>query len=90
MDPTTKASNTRGSRSCQTIVDSELVELDAVPNRLLEISDQTVSGGSETAPMETPSVKAKRTATALTTHIKGEIRRAATVLNLDYLLSGNF
>jgi hypothetical protein len=67
------------------IVDSELVELEAVPNMLLEISDQIVSGASETAPIETPRVKVNRTATALRNHAKGVIRRAVAVLMFIYL-----
>jgi hypothetical protein len=67
------------------IVDSELVELETVPNMLLEMSDQIVSGASETAPIETPRVKVNRTATALMTHAKGVIRRAVAVLMLIYL-----
>jgi hypothetical protein len=62
------------------MVDSEFVELEVVPKILLEISDQIVNGASDTAPIETPSVKVNRTATALMTHAKGEIRRAAAVL----------
>jgi hypothetical protein len=67
------------------IVDSEPVELETVPNMLLEISDQIVSGASETAPIETPSVKVNRTATALMTHANGVIRRAVAVLMFFYL-----
>jgi hypothetical protein len=51
---------------------------------LLEISDQIVNGASDTAPIETPSVKVSRTATALMVHAKGEIRRAVAVLMLTY------
>jgi hypothetical protein len=53
---------------------------------LLEISDQIVNGASDTAPIETPSVKVNRTATALMIHAKGEIRRAVAVLILICLL----
>jgi hypothetical protein len=62
------------------MVDSELVELEAVPNILLDNSDQIVSGASETAPIDTPRVKVNKTATALRIHAKGVIRRAAAVL----------
>jgi hypothetical protein len=62
------------------MVASELDELETVPNRLLEISDQTVSTGSETAPIDTPKVKVSRTATALKAHANGDIRRAVAVL----------
>jgi hypothetical protein len=62
------------------MVDSEPVEFETVPKILLDISDQIVSGAIETAPMETPRVKVNRTATALRTHAKGVIRRAAAVL----------
>jgi hypothetical protein len=62
------------------------VLVDAVPKMLLEISDQIVNGASDTAPIETPSVKVNRTATALMIHAKGEIRRAVAVLILIYLL----
>jgi hypothetical protein len=65
------------------IVASELVELDEVPKRLLEISDQMVSGASETAPIETPRVNVARTATALIAHASGEIFRADAVLIFD-------
>jgi hypothetical protein len=68
------------------IIDSEPVELEVVPNMLLEISDQIASGASETAPIDTPRVKASRTATALMTHAKGVIRRAAAVLMIFYFL----
>jgi hypothetical protein len=68
------------------MVDSEPVELEEVPNKLLDISDQIVNGANETAPMETPSVKVSRTATALMTHAKGVIRRAAAVLMIFYFL----
>ena len=72
------------------MVDSEPVEFAALPNRWLEISDQTFIGASETAPIDTPSVKVSRTATALTVHTKGEIRRAVAVLIFVCLLRGNF
>lgn len=68
------------------MVDSEPVELEVVPNKLLVISDQIVSGASETAPIEIPSVNVNRTATALMIHAKGEIRRAVAVLTLICLL----
>ena len=68
------------------IVDSEAGLFDADPNMLLEISDQIVNGASDTAPIETPSVKVSRTATALMVHAKGEIRRAVAVLILIRLL----
>jgi hypothetical protein len=68
------------------IVDSEAELFDADPNMLLEISDQIVNGASDTAPIETPSVKVSRTATALMVHAKGEIRRAVAVLILICLL----
>jgi hypothetical protein len=68
------------------IVDSEAELLDTDPKILLEISDQIVNGASDTAPIETPSVKVSRTATALMVHAKGEIRRAVAVLILIRLL----
>jgi hypothetical protein len=68
------------------MVDSEPVELEEVPNKLLDISDQIANGANETAPMETPSVNVSRTATALMTHAKGVIRRAAAVLMIFYFL----
>ena len=68
------------------IVDSEAELFDADPKMLLEISDQIVNGDSDTAPIETPSVKASRTATALMVHAKGEIGRAVAVLILIRLL----
>jgi hypothetical protein len=71
------------------IVASELDELEEVPKRLLEISDQTVNGARETAPIETPSVNVTRTATALIAHTNGVIRRAVAVLILDRLFRGN-
>ena len=68
------------------IVDSEAELFDPDPNMLLEISDQIVNGDSDTAPIETPSVKVSRTATALMVHAKGEIRRTVAVLILICLL----
>jgi hypothetical protein len=69
------------------MVDSEPVEFETVPNRLLEISDQIVNGASETAPIDTPRVKVSRTATAPITQASGVIFRAVAVLMFIYLLS---
>jgi hypothetical protein len=69
------------------MVDSEPVEFETVPNRLLEISDQMVNGAIETAPIDTPRVKVSRTATAPITQANGVIFRAVAVLMFIYLLS---
>jgi len=69
------------------MVDSELVEFETVPNRLLEISDQMVNGARETAPIDTPRVNVSRTATAPITQANRVIFRAVAVLMSIYLLS---